>query len=314
MLTGSLVAIVTPMLPDGALDFARLKSLIDWHVDEGTDGIVIVGTTGESPTVDFDEHESLIKAAIEYADKRIPVIAGTGGNSTKEAIHLTEFAKRAGADYALSVVPYYNKPTQEGQYRHFRAIAEAVDIPLILYNVPGRTVADLSSDTTIRLSEIPNIVGIKDATANMARGAELLKRAPKNFAIYSGEDVSTLALMLLGAHGTISVTANVAPRLMRAMCDAALKGERERAIEINNRLLGLHNQLFLESNPIPVKWALWEMGLIESGIRLPLTPFNEKFHGALLDAMVSAGITVRAKAQTQAPATPAPADHAKEAA
>ena len=290
MLTGSLVAIVTPMLPDGALDFSRLKSLIDWHVAEGSDGIVIVGTTGESPTVDFDEHCALIRAAVEYTAKRIPVIAGTGGNSTKEAIHLTEYAKRVGADYALSVVPYYNKPMQEGLYQHFRAVAEAVDLPIILYNVPGRTITDLSADTTIRLSEIPNIVGIKDATANMARGAELLKRAPRNFSVYSGEDVSTLALMLLGAHGTISVTANIAPRLMREMCDAALKGDRARAIEINNRLLGLHNNLFLESNPIPVKWALHRMGRIESGIRLPLTPFSARFHGQLLDAMQAAGV------------------------
>lgn len=290
MLTGSLVAIVTPMLPDGALDFPRLKSLIDWHVAEGTDGIVIVGTTGESPTVDFDEHHQLIAAAVEYADKRIPVIAGTGGNSTKEAIHLADYAKRAGAEYSLSVVPYYNKPTQEGLYRHFRAIAEAVDMPHILYNVPGRTVADIANDTVLRLAEIPNIVGIKDATANMARGAELLKLAPTNFAIYSGEDVSTLALMLLGGHGTISVTANVAPRLMSEMCAAAMKGDRAAAISINNRLLGLHQNLFLESNPIPVKWALCRMGLIESGIRLPLTPFESRYHGKLLDAMKAAGI------------------------
>jgi 4-hydroxy-tetrahydrodipicolinate synthase len=304
MLTGSLVAIVTPMLPDGALDFARLKNLIDWHVGEGTDGIVIVGTTGESPTVDIDEHCALISAAVEYAGKRIPVIAGTGGNSTREAIHLTEFAKRAGADFALSVVPYYNKPTQEGMYRHFRAIAEAVDLPMVLYNVPGRTVADLSADTTIRLTEISNIIGIKDATANMARGAELLQRAPKGFAIYSGEDVSTLALMLLGAHGTISVTANVAPHLMHEMCVAALQGNRERAIEINNRLLGLHNQLFLESNPIPVKWALNKMGHIDTGIRLPLTPFAAKFHGKLMEAMAAAGIAAHV----------APTDHVKEVA
>jgi len=290
MLTGSLVAIVTPMLPDGALDFPRLKSLIDWHVAEGTDGIVIVGTTGESPTVDFDEHHQLIAAAVEYADKRVPVIAGTGGNSTKEAIHLADYAQRAGAEYSLSVVPYYNKPTQEGLYRHFRAIAEAVDMPHILYNVPGRTVADIANETVLRLAEIPNVVGLKDATANMARGAELLKLAPKNFAIYSGEDVSTLALMLLGAHGTISVTANVAPRLMSAMCAAALKGDRVTAIDINNRLLGLHQNLFLESNPIPVKWALCRMGLIESGIRLPLTPFESRFHGKLLDAMKAAGV------------------------
>ena len=295
MLTGSLVAIVTPMLPDGALDFARLKSLIDWHIAEGTDGIVIVGTTGESPTVDFDEHQTLIKKAVEYIGKRVPLIAGTGGNSTKEAIHLTEFAKLAGADYALSVVPYYNKPTQEGQYRHFRAIAESTDLPVILYNVPGRTVADLANDTTIRLAEIANIVGIKDATASMARGADLLKRAPKDFGVYSGEDVSTLALMLLGGHGTISVTANVAPRLMHEMCAAVRKGDHAKAVEINNRLLGLHNQLFLESNPIPVKWALHQMGLIESGIRLPLTPFDQQFHGPLLEAMRAAGIHEKLK-------------------
>ena len=290
MLTGSLVAIVTPMLQDGALDYPRLKSLIDWHVREGTDGIVIVGTTGESPTVDFDEHRALIKAAVEYTAGRVPVIAGAGANSTKEAIHLTEYAKRAGADYALSVVPYYNKPTQEGLYRHFRAIAEAVDIPVILYNVPGRTVADIANDTVLRLVEIRNIVGIKDATASMARGADLLKRVPKDFVIYSGEDVSTLALILLGAHGTISVTANVAPRLMHEMCVAALKGDRAKAIEINNRLLGLHNNLFLESNPIPVKWALGTMGMIDSGIRLPLTPFDSRYHDALLQAMQAAGI------------------------
>ena len=295
MLTGSLVAIVTPMLPDGALDFARLKSLIDWHVSEGTDGIVIVGTTGESPTVDFAEHQSLIKAAVEYTRGRVPVIAGTGGNSTKEAIHLTEFAKAAGADYALSVVPYYNKPTQEGQYQHFRAIAEATDLPVILYNVPGRTVADLSNDTTLRLAEIPNIVGIKDATANMARGADLLKRAPANFGVYSGEDVSTLPLLFLGAHGTISVTANVAPKLMHEMCAAALAGEHTKAIEINNRLLRLHNDLFLESNPIPVKWALARMGMIATGIRLPLTPFDAIFHDLLLEAMSAAGIHEKLK-------------------
>lgn len=295
MLTGSLVAIVTPMLPDGALDFVRLKSLIDWQISEGTDGIVVVGTTGESPTVDFEEHRALIKAAVDYTAKRVPVIAGTGGNSTKEAIHLTEFAKLAGADYTLSVVPYYNKPTQEGQFRHFRAIAESTDLPVILYNVPGRTVADLANDTVIRLAEIPNVVGIKDATASMARGTDLLNRVPKAFGVYSGEDVSTLALILLGGHGTISVTANVAPRLMHEMCAAALRGERAKAIEINNRLLGLHNQLFLESNPIPVKWALNQMGMIDNGIRLPLTPFDASFHDLLLEAMHAAGIHEKLK-------------------
>ena len=287
---GSMVAIVTPMNADGGLDFPGLKSLIDWHVAEGTDGIVIVGTTGESPTVDFDEHQRLIAAAVEYADKRIPVIAGTGANSTKEAIHLSTYAQRAGADYSLSVVPYYNKPTQEGLYRHFKAIAESCELPMLLYNVPGRTVADIANETVLRLAEIANIVGIKDATANMARGAELLRAAPKNFGIYSGEDVSTLALMLLGAHGTISVTANVAPRLMSQMCAAALAGERVRAITLNNQLLGLHNHLFLEANPIPVKWALEQMGKIGPGIRLPLTPFDPKFHAILRATMREASV------------------------
>jgi 4-hydroxy-tetrahydrodipicolinate synthase len=290
MLTGSLVAIVTPMRADGALDFPRLKALIDWHIAEGTDGIVIVGTTGESATVDFDENCSLIKAAIEYADKRVPVIAGTGANSTKEAIFLTEFAQRAGADYALSVVPYYNKPTQEGMYQHFKAVAEATDLPIILYNVPGRTVADMSNDTAIRLSAIKNIVGIKDATGNVGRGADLIHRAPKNFAIYSGDDATAMALILLGAHGTISVTANVAPRAMHELCAAAAKGDRATAIAINNKLMGLHNDLFLEANPIPVKWALQQMGKIESGIRLPLTPFEPKFHATLKDSMNRAGV------------------------
>jgi len=285
-----MVAIVTPMNAHGDLDFPGLKSLIDWHVAEGTDGIVIVGTTGESPTVDFDEHQQLIAAAVEYADKRIPVIAGTGANSTKEAIHLSNVAQRAGADYSLSVVPYYNKPTQEGLYRHFKAIADSCELPMLLYNVPGRTVADISNETVLRLAQIANIVGIKDATANMARGAELLKAAPKNFGVYSGEDVSTLALILLGAHGTISVTANVAPRLMRQMCAAALAGEREIAIGLNNRLLGLHNHLFLEANPIPVKWALEQMGKIGPGIRLPLTPFEPKFHDILRATMREASV------------------------
>ncbi len=289
-LKGSMVAIVTPMKANGDLDFERLKSLIDWHVAEGTDGIVIVGTTGESPTVDFDEHQRLIEAAVEYTAGRIPVIAGTGANSTKEAIHLTSFAERAGADYALSVVPYYNKPTQEGLYQHFKAIAASCDMPIILYNVPGRTVADISNETVMRLTEFDNIVGIKDATANMARGAGLLKTVPKRFGVYSGEDVSTLALLLLGAHGSISVTANVAPRLMHQMCAAALAGQRERAIELNNRLLGLHNQLFLEANPIPVKWALQQMGKIDCGIRLPLTPFDQKFHATLRAVMHEASI------------------------
>ena len=294
MITGSLVAIVTPMQDDGRLDIGRFRSLIDFHVNEGTDGIVVVGTTGESPTVDFDEHKELIKVAVEHAKGRIPIIAGTGGNSTAEAIELTESAKKAGAAACLSVVPYYNKPTQEGLYRHFRKIAETVDIPLILYNVPGRTVADMSNDTTIRLAEVPGVVGIKDATANIERGTELIKRAPKGFAIYSGEDSTALALILLGGHGVISVTANVAPRLMHEMCAVALRGEVGKARDINMRLLGLHQKLFVEANPIPVKWALHQMGLIGAGIRLPMTPMSENFGAIVRDALHEAGIDLPA--------------------
>ena len=292
MIQGSIVAIVTPMRADGSLDYPRLKSLVDFHVTEGTDGIVIVGTTGESPTVNVDEHCELIRAAVEYAAGRIPVIAGTGGNSTSEAIELTAFAKQAGAAASLNVVPYYNKPTQEGLYRHFKAIAEAVDLPLILYNVPGRTVADLGNDTTLRLSQVPGIVGIKDATGNMERGADLIKRVPSGFALYSGDDASALAFILLGGQGTISVTANVAPRLMHEMCSAALAGELAKAREINSRLLGLHRHLFVEANPIPVKWAVSRMGLMEEGIRLPLTPLSSEYHERVLQAMREAGIAV----------------------
>ena len=293
MLSGSLVAIVTPMLEDGSLDLTRFKSLIDWHIAEGTQGIVVVGTTGESPTVDFDEHKQLIRIAVEHAAGRVPVIAGTGANSTAEAIELSESAKQSGAQFSLSVVPYYNKPTQEGMYRHFRAIAEAVDLPLILYNVPGRTVADLQNDTALRLAEVANVVGIKDATASLERASDLLRRAPKGFAVYSGEDATGLPLMLMGGHGVISVSANVAPRLMREMCAAALSGDIARAREANNRLLGLHTKLFVEANPIPVKWALAQMGLIEPGIRLPLVPLSANFHEVVREAMRQAGIQVK---------------------
>jgi 4-hydroxy-tetrahydrodipicolinate synthase len=289
MLSGSLVAIVTPMLADGALDLPRLKSLIDWHVAEGTDGIVIVGTTGESPTVDVEEHCKLIEAAVQYAAKRVPVIAGTGGNSTREAIALTQFAKKAGANYALSVVPYYNKPTQEGLYRHFKAIAESTDIPLILYNVPSRTVADLANDTVVRLSQVRNIVGIKEATGSVERVQDLMKRVRKDFLVFSGDDATCLSYMLLGGHGVISVTANVAPRLMHEMCVAARAANAAQAITINNRLLGLHKNLFLESNPIPVKWALGRMGRIAEGIRLPLTPFTAPHHETLAASLREAG-------------------------
>ena len=292
MITGSLVAIVTPMREDGSLDLARFRNLIDWHAAEGTDGIVVVGTTGESPTVDVDEHKELIRIAVEHSKGRIPIIAGTGGNSTAEAIELTASAKRNGATACLSVVPYYNKPTQEGLYRHFRKIAETVDLPMIVYNVPGRTVADLANDTTLRLAQVPGIIGIKDATANIERGTDLIRRLPRNFAVYSGDDATSLALILLGGHGCISVTANVAPKLMRQMCAAALVGDVKRSRELNLKLLPLHQRLFVESNPIPVKWALAEMGLIEPGLRLPLAPLAEKFHQALREALHEAGISL----------------------
>jgi 4-hydroxy-tetrahydrodipicolinate synthase len=289
MLSGSLVAIVTPMLADGALDLPRLKSLIDWHVAEGTDGIVIVGTTGESPTVDVAEHCNLIESAVRFAAGRVPVIAGTGGNSTREAIELTKFAKKAGANYALSVVPYYNKPTQEGLYRHFKAIAESTDIPVILYNVPSRTVADLANATVLSLSQVPNIVGIKEATSSVERVTDLMKHVRKGFLVFSGDDATALSYMLLGAHGVISVTANVAPRLMHEMCALARAGKAADAIAINNRLLGLHRNLFLESNPIPVKWALNRMGRIAEGIRLPLTHFTAPHHETLAASLREAG-------------------------
>ncbi len=292
MITGSLVAIVTPMKPDGAIDLARFRSLIDWHVAEGTDGIVVVGTTGESPTVNFDEHKELIRVAVEHAKGRIPIIAGTGGNSTAEAIELTESAKKAGATACLSVVPYYNKPTQEGLYQHFRAVAEKVDLPMILYNVPGRTVADLQNDTVLRLAALPGIIGIKDATASIERGTDLVKRAPREFAIYSGEDSTALALILMGGHGVISVTANVAPKLMHQMCAAALVGDVKKAREINLRLLPLHQRLFVEANPIPVKWALAQMGHIEEGLRLPMVSLSERFHETLREALHEAGIAL----------------------
>lgn len=290
MLTGSLVAIVTPMFEDGRLDLDALKKLIDFHIEAGTDGIVIVGTTGESPTVDVDEHCLLIKTTVEHVAKRIPVIAGTGANSTAEAIELTAKAKAAGADACLLVAPYYNKPSQEGLYQHFKAVAEAVDIPQILYNVPGRTGCDLANDTVLRLSAVPNIVGIKDATGGIERGTDLLLRAPADFAVYSGDDASALALMLLGGKGVISVTANVAPRLMSDMCAAALKGDIASARAANAKLFGLHQKLFVEANPIPVKWVLQQMGLIAAGIRLPLVNLSTQYHEVLRHAMNQAEI------------------------
>ncbi len=290
MLQGSLVAIVTPMLEDGRLDIPCLKTLIDYHIDQGTDGIVIVGTTGESPTVDFDEHCLLIKTAVEQVNKRVPVIAGTGANSTKEAIMLTQEAKALGADACLLVAPYYNKPTQEGLYQHFKAVADAVDIPQILYNVPGRTGCDIQNDTTLRLAAHKNIVGIKDATGGLERGTDLLQRAPEGFSVYSGDDATALPLMLMGAKGVISVTANVAPKLMHEMCEAAREGDIQHARAINAKLFALHQKLFLEANPIPVKWVLQQMGLIKTGIRLPLVNLSAQYHEVLRQAAQAAQI------------------------
>jgi 4-hydroxy-tetrahydrodipicolinate synthase len=292
MLTGSLVAIATPMRAGGALDLDALRALIDWHVAEGTAGIVVVGTTGESPTVDVDEHQRLIETTVDHVAGRIAVIAGTGANSTAEALALTRFAKEAGADSCLSVVPYYNKPTQEGLYRHFAAIAE-IGLPVILYNVPGRTVADLANETVVRLAKVPGIIGLKDATADLGRGSELLRALAqagrRDFVVYSGDDIAALPLMLIGGHGVISVTANVAPRLMSQMCRAALSGDMATAREINDRLLPLHRRLFVEPNPIPVKWALAEMGRIANVLRLPLVPLSPPFHDTIRAALREAG-------------------------
>ncbi|HEY0905980.1 MAG TPA: 4-hydroxy-tetrahydrodipicolinate synthase [Methylophilus sp.] len=292
MLVGSMVAIVTPMFEDGSLDLEALRKLIDFHVDAGTDGIVIVGTTGESPTVDVDEHCLLIKTTIDHVAKRVPVIAGTGANSTAEAIALTAKAKSLGADACLLVAPYYNKPTQEGLFQHFKAVAEAVDVPQILYNVPGRTGCDLSNDTVLRLAQLPNIVGIKDATGGIERGTDLLLRAPADFAVYSGDDASALALMLLGGKGVISVTANVAPKLMHEMCAAALRGDLQQARAANAKLFALHQKLFVEANPIPVKWVLQQMRFITAGIRLPLVNLSAPYHDVLRAAMRQAEIVV----------------------
>lgn len=290
MIKGSIVAIVSPMHEDGSLDFESYRRLIDWHVEEGTAAIVAVGTTGESPTVDVEEHATLIRVAVEHAAGRVPIIAGTGGNSTREAIELTEHARKSGAHSSLQVVPYYNKPTQEGMYRHFRAVAEAVDLPILLYNVPGRTVADLANATVLRLAQVPGIVGIKDATGDVARGSVLLAQAPAQFAVYSGNDDSALALMAMGAHGVVSVTANLAPGPMAKMCERALAGDWAQALAINRRLLPLHTDLYGEANPIPVKWALAQMGRIRPGIRLPLTPLSADRQEVVRAALVRSGV------------------------
>jgi 4-hydroxy-tetrahydrodipicolinate synthase len=290
MIQGSIVAIVTPMHADGSLDLPGLRKLIDWHIAEGTDGIVIVGTTGESPTVTVEEHCELIKVAVEHTARRIPVIAGTGGNSTAEAIELTHYARKVGADASLQVVPYYNRPTQEGMYLHFRKIAESVDLPVILYNVPGRTVADMSNETMLRLAKVPGIVGVKEATGNIGRGTDLMRLAPDSFIVYSGDDPTAMALMLCGAKGNISVTANVAPRAMHELCAAAIRGDVAAAIKINDRVLPLHNRLFVEPNPVPVKWAMQQMGLIESGMRLPLAPLAAEYHDTVRAALRESGV------------------------
>jgi 4-hydroxy-tetrahydrodipicolinate synthase len=287
---GSIPAIVTPMLDDGGLDLPAFRQLIDWHVAEGTDALVVVGTSGESATLSVDEHTLMIQTAVEHAAGRLPIIAGAGGNSTVEAIELTKRAKDLGADATLQVVPYYNKPTQEGIYRHFSKIAESVDLPVILYNVPGRTVADMSNETILRLAQVPGIIGVKDATGNIDRAAHLIKAAPANFSIFSGDDPTAIALMLLGGHGNISVTANVAPRAMSDLCKAALAGDVKTARDIHMKLLSLHKNLFIEANPIPVKWALEQMGRMKGGIRLPLTPLDARCHEQVRSALVEAGL------------------------
>ena len=289
-LRGSIVALVTPMLEDGAVDYPALRKLIDWHIAEGTDCIGVVGTTGESPTVSVEEHCEIIRVSVEQAKGRVPIMAGCGANSTKEAIELAQFAKKVGADTQLQVVPYYNKPTQEGQYQHFKAIAEAVDLPVILYNVPGRSVADMAHDTVLRLAQVPGIIGIKEATGNIERAQWLIKEAPEGFSIYSGDDPTAVALMLCGGHGNVSVTANVAPRLMHELCVAAIAGDVPRAMEIQRKLLPLHKALFVESNPIPVKWAVSRLGLSGGALRLPLTPLTAANQTMLEGVMQSTGL------------------------
>ncbi|MFC6672392.1 4-hydroxy-tetrahydrodipicolinate synthase [Marinobacterium aestuariivivens] len=290
MITGSIVALVTPMHADGNVDWEALDRLVDWHLEKGTDSIVAVGTSGESATLDYDEHCLVIKRIIERVRGRMPIIAGTGANSTREAIMLTRKAADLGADACLLVTPYYNKPTQEGLYQHFRAVAEAVDVPQILYNVPGRTACDMLNETTLRLAGIDNIIGIKDATGDVARGRELAEKAPEGFAIYSGDDATAIELILAGGHGNISVTANVAPAEMAELCRLGLAGETEAARALQQKLMPLHTKLFVEANPIPVKWALFEMGMIGPGIRLPLTLLSEGCQPIVRQALADSGI------------------------
>ena len=290
-LTGSIPALVTPMLEDGSVDYDTLRKLIDWHIAEGTDAIGVVGTTGESPTVNVEEHCEIIRVSVEQAKGRVPIMAGCGANSTSEAIELAKFAKKVGANCQLQVVPYYNKPTQEGQYQHFKAIAEATgDLPIILYNVPGRTVADMLHDTVLRLAQVDGIVGIKEATGNIERAQWLIREVPEGFAIYSGDDPTAVALMLCGGQGNISVTANVAPRLMHELCMAAIAGDARRAMEIQLRLMPVHKHLFVEANPIPVKWAMARMGLCGGTLRLPMTPMSASFEPVVEGALRAAGL------------------------
>ena len=290
-ITGSIVALVTPLHEDGSVDYPALRKLVDWHIAEGTDCIGVVGTTGESPTVSVEEHCEIIRVSVEQAAKRVPIMAGCGANSTLEAIELAKFAKQVGADCQLQVVPYYNKPTQQGQYLHFKAIAEAVgDLPTVLYNVPGRTVADMAHATVLRLAEIPGIVGIKEATGNIERAQWLIRDVPRGFAVYSGDDPSAVALMLCGGQGNISVTANVAPRLMHELCLAALAGDARRAMALQFKLMPLHRNLFIEANPIPVKWAMAQMGLCGSTLRLPMTPLESSNEAAVENALRACGL------------------------
>lgn len=289
-ITGSIVAIVTPMHDDGSVDYPALRKLIDWHIAQGTDCIGVVGTTGESPTVNVQEHCEIIRVAVEQARKRVPIMAGCGANSTAEAIELTRFAHEVGADCQLQVVPYYNKPSQTGLYQHFKAIAEAVDLPMVLYNVPGRSVADLAHDTVLRLAQVPGIVGIKDATGNLERGQWLLRSVPEGFAVYSGDDPTAVALMLCGGQGNVSVTANIAPRQMHELCVAAIAGDARRAMEIQRLLMPVHKQLFVQANPIPLKWAMQRMGLCGGAMRLPMTPLEPEFHAVVEDALRQSGL------------------------
>ncbi|MFN7723656.1 MAG: 4-hydroxy-tetrahydrodipicolinate synthase [Rubrivivax sp.] len=289
-IVGSIVALVTPMHPDGAVDYDGLRKLIDWHIAEGTDCIGVVGTTGESPTVSVEEHCEIIRVAVEHAAGRVPIMAGAGGNATAEAIELSKYAKQVGADCTLQVVPYYNKPSQEGIYRHFKAIAEAVDIPVVLYNVPGRTVADMQVDTVLRLAQVPGIVGIKEATGDIERAAWLIKQAPKGFSIYSGDDSTAVALMLLGGHGNVSVTANVAPRLMHELCMAAIEGDVKRATAIHLQLLPLHKTLFCEPSPAPTKWAMSQLGRCGNHLRLPILPLTAAGESTVGQALRDSGL------------------------